>query len=76
MNMVLELLQSVGINRSSDKHFPALANVCLAQAGVHAGVNICDGKLVGFGSLFLLNRLRGGCLGIIKNVVVAPDLRG
>lgn len=73
---VIDLLQDVSIYRPAADAFPALAETFSAQLDCRACVAMLDGRLVAFGSVFVLNRVRGGRSGIIEDVVVAADVRG
>ena len=76
MDTVVELLQDVSTYRPAGKTFQSLAKAFAVQANCYACVALYEGRLVAFGSVFILNRVRGGRSGIIEDVVVAPDLRG
>ena len=76
MDAVIDLLQDVSVYRPAAQTVSALADAFAAQADCHAFVAVRDGMLVAFGSVFVLNRVRGGRSGIIEDVVVAPDVRG
>lgn len=76
IDAVIGLLQDVSAYRPDEQTLPALAEAFAAQPDCHACVAVRDGRLVAFGSVFVLNRVRGGRSGIIEDVVVAPDVRG
>lgn len=76
MNAVIDLLQDVSAYRPAAQAVPAMADAFAAQANCYACVAARDGRLVAFGSVFMLNRVRGGRSGIIEDVVVASDVRG
>lgn len=76
MDAVIDLLQDVSSYRPSAQTAPAPGDSFAAQSDCHACVAVRDGRLVAFGSVFFLNRVRGGRSGIIEDVVVAPDMRG
>ncbi len=76
MEAVIDLLQHVSAYRPAAQTVPALADAFAAHADCHACVAVRGGRLVAFGSVFVLNRVRGGRSGIIEDVVVAPDVRG
>lgn len=76
MDAVIDLLQDVSAYRPVSQTVQTLAEVFAAQADCYACVAIRDGRPVAFGSVFVLNRVRGGRSGIIEDVVVAPDVRG
>ncbi len=76
MSAVIDLLQDVSGYRPRADAVLALAEAFASQADCHAVVAIQDGRLIAFGSVFILNRVRGGRSGIIEDVVVAADARG
>lgn len=76
MDAVIDLLQDVSAYRPAVQTVKTLAESFAAQADCYACVAMRDGRLVAFGSVFVLNRVRGGRSGIIEDVVVAPDVRG
>lgn len=76
IDSVIDLLQEVSAYRPAAQTVPAVAEAFAAQADCHAYVADLEGRLIAFGSVFVLNRVRGGCSGIIEDVVVAPDVRG
>lgn len=76
MDAVIDLLQDVSAFRPVAQTVPALSEAFAAQADCHGCVAELDGRIVAFGSVFVLNRVRGGRSGIIEDVVVAPNMRG
>lgn len=76
MDAVIDLLQDVSGYRPAAQTAPALGDSFAYQSDCHAFVAVRDGRLVAFGSVFVLNRVRGGRSSIIEDVVVAPDMRG
>ena len=41
----------------------------------YACVAVCNERVIGFGSVFILNRIRGGCSAVIEDVVVDERFR-
>ncbi len=76
MDAAIDLLQDVSAYRPAAQTVQALAEAFAVQADCYACVVVRDGRLVAFGSVFVLNRVRGGRTGIIEDVVVASDVRG
>ena len=76
MDAVIDLLQDVSAYRPAAQTVPALADAFSTQANCYACVGVSDGRVIAFGSVFVLNRVRGGRTGIIEDVVVASDVRG
>uniref|UniRef100_UPI0040478904 GNAT family N-acetyltransferase n=1 Tax=Orrella sp. TaxID=1921583 RepID=UPI0040478904 len=76
MGAVIDMLQDVSAYRPAAQIVPALADAFATQANCYACVAVSDGRVVAFGSVFVLNRVRGGRTGIIEDVVVVSDVRG
>jgi GNAT superfamily N-acetyltransferase len=72
---VIELLQDVSSYRPNVDIIPSLANIFDNQENSYSCVVIKNGKLIGFGSIFFVRRLRGGLTAIIEDVVVAASDR-
>ncbi len=73
---VIELLQDVSAYRPPADTVADLARYFTTLENCHAWVAVLDGRLVAFGSLFVLNRVRGGRSGIIEDMVVSKAVRG
>ena len=76
MGAVIDMLQDVSAYRPDADTVTTLAEAFAAQTDCQACVAIQGGRLIAFGSLFILNRVRGGRTGIIEDVVVAQNMRG
>jgi ribosomal protein S18 acetylase RimI-like enzyme len=75
MNVVTNLLQGVSSFETKNEDLERLANLFLAGENNYACVAINEGCVVGFASVFLLQRIRGGCSAVIEDVVVSSDTR-
>lgn len=73
---VVELLQSISDYRPNTEKVPELARIFVEQKESYACVAVDDRCVVGFGSLFLLNRVRGGCSAVIEDMAVSAEMRG
>lgn len=73
---VIDLLQEVSAYLPDADTALSLAKAFTAQTTSYACVAIQDGRPVGFGSVFILSRLRGGLSAIVEDVVVATPMRG
>lgn len=73
---VIELLQDVSKYRPKASDIPALAEAFHTQKYCHAYVAFFDNRIIGFGSLFILNRVRGGKSGVIEDMAVSTEVRG
>lgn len=75
MGRVMELLQSVSQFIPENAKLEQLAVDFLEDKNSHACVAICDKRVIGFGSVFMLNRIRGGKAAIIEDIVVDESFR-
>jgi|LauGreDrversion4_2_1035121.scaffolds.fasta_scaffold08657_2 GNAT superfamily N-acetyltransferase len=75
MKRVTSLLQSVSIFQPNSENLEQLANLFLAGENSYACVASIEGCVVGFASVFLLQRIRGGCSAQIEDVVVDENYR-
>lgn len=73
---VIDLLQDVSVYRPDSAKVLEMGRVFARQKDSYACVAVRGERLVGFGSLFVLNRIRGGRSAIIEDMVVAADVRG
>lgn len=76
MGKVIDLLQDVSAYRPPANEEPNLALVFSSLSNCYACVAIQGDRLLGFGSIFFLTRVRGGQSAIIEDVVVASKMRG
>ena len=72
---VIELLQDVSIYRPQDNLMSSLAHKFIASSNSVGRVLVSNGNVVGFGSVFILDRIRGGNSGVIEDVVIDPYSR-
>jgi glucosamine-phosphate N-acetyltransferase len=75
VGVVIDLLQDVSEYRPATDTILALAEEFVARENCYACVAIFDGSVIGFGSVFVMNRLRGGGSGIVEDFVVAAPFR-
>lgn len=73
---VFELLQDVSAYKPDAYKASELVRHFAEHKDTYACVAFSKRSLVGFGSLFVLNRVRGGRSGVIEDVVVAAECRG
>lgn len=76
MACVVDMLQSVSVFKPEDTKFNELATSFLENDSSYACVAVCEGRAIGFGSVFIIDRIRGGRAAIIEDVVVHEDARG
>lgn len=74
-NRVFELLQDVS-DFSPDSNAQEIAHFFIKQEGSHSVVAIRDTLVIGFGSIFITQRVRGGRSATIEDMVVSVDYRG
>ena len=72
---VIELLQDVSIYRPKDDLMASLAHKFITSPNSVGRVLASNGNVIGFGSIFVLDRIRGGNSGVIEDVVIAPYSR-
>lgn len=75
MKTVVGLLQSVSRFEPKSDSLEQLANQFIEGKNRHACVAINDGQVIGIGSIFVLQRIRGGCSAIIEDVAVDKSFR-
>lgn len=75
MRVVTNLLQNVSKFEPKSESLEQLAISFLAGKGRYACVASNDGRVIGFGSIFLLERIRGGYSAVIEDIVVSEDAR-
>ncbi len=75
MRSVTRLLQAVSKFEPKTEDLQQLANLFLADENTYACVAASEGRVIGFGSVFLQRRIRGGCSAVIEDVVVDEDFR-
>lgn len=69
------MLQSVSLFKPENSKLNELATQFLGNEDCYACVAVCNGRVIGFGSIFILKRIRGGRSAIIEDVVVHEDIR-
>ena len=72
---VTYLLQAISKSDPRPEDLEQLANLFLADENAYACVAASEGRVIGFGSVFLQRRIRGGCSAVIEDVVVDEDFR-
>ena len=69
MDAVIELLQTMSEFRPSKSEYLPLWNSFCKQANVHSLVAIIDTQIVGYGSILIETKIRGGKMGHIEDIV-------
>jgi GNAT superfamily N-acetyltransferase len=73
---IFDLLQDVSVFSISDEKVPELAEKFARLDAARAYVVTEAGNIIGFGSVFFCDRIRGGRFAIVEDMVVATDMRG
>ncbi len=76
MPEVIELLQEVSSYEPQQEELSKLAIRFSQQEETYSCVAVSSKEIVGFGSIFFINRIRGGRSAIIEDVVVLKRMRG
>jgi glucosamine-phosphate N-acetyltransferase len=75
MDVVLELLQSISEYRPAKSEYLAIWNSFCQQDNVHSLVAVLDNQVVGYGSIVIETKIRGGKMGHIEDIVAHPLFR-
>ena len=75
MNAVIELLQSISEFKPSISEYLPIWNSFCQQTNVHSLVAVLDSKIVGYGSIVIETKIRGGKMGHIEDIVTHLDYR-
>lgn len=76
MNNVVALLQSVSIFEPEVSKMKYLASKFIKNCDCYACVAEHDGLVVGIGTIFLYERIRGGLVAIIEDIAIHENERG
>ena len=69
MDAVIELLQSMSEFKPSKSDFLTIWNSFCEQANVHSLVAVINSQIVGYGSIVIETKIRGGKIGHIEDIV-------
>ena len=69
MDAVIELLQSMSEFKPSKSEYLPIWNSFRQQSNVHPLVAVIDNQIVGYGSIVIWKRIRGGKIGYIEDIV-------
>lgn len=72
---VMDMLQDVSQFNPENANLEHLATDFLENEGAYACVAVYDKRVIGFGSVFILNRIRGGRSAVIEDIVVDGGFR-
>ena len=75
MAEVIELLQSISEFKPPKSDFPHIWDNLCQQTNVHSLIAIIDEKIVGYGSVLIEIKIRGGKMGHIEDIVTHPNYR-
>ncbi len=69
MDAVIELLQSMSEFKPSKSEYLPIWNSFCQQTNVHSLVAVIDSQIVGYGSVVIEKKIRGGKMGHIEDIV-------
>ena len=69
MDAVIELLQSMSNFKPSKSEYLPIWNSFCQQTNVHSLVAVMDNQIVGYGSIIIETKIRGGKMGHIEDIV-------
>ena len=69
MDAVIELLQSMSEFKPSKSEYLPIWNSFHQQSNVHSLVAVIDNQIVGYGSIVIETKIRGGKMGYIEDIV-------
>ncbi|ENM5906449.1 GNAT family N-acetyltransferase [Vibrio mimicus] len=69
MDAVIDLLQSMSEFKPSKSDFLPIWNSFCEQSNVHSLVAVMDSQIVGYGSIVIETKIRGGKVGHIEDIV-------
>ena len=72
MDAVIKLLQSMSEFMPSKSNFLSIWKSFSEQTNVHSLVAIIDNQIVGYGSIVIETKIRGGKIGHIEDIVAHP----
>jgi glucosamine-phosphate N-acetyltransferase len=72
---VVQLLQSISNFNPSKNDFNQIWHNLLQQNNVHSLIAIIGKKIVGYGSIIIETKIRGGKMGHIEDIVAHPNHR-
>lgn len=75
MEPVIELIQQISKFAPSKSHYPAIWENFYNQTNVHPIVAVMNNQIVGYGSVLIESKIRGGKIGHIEDIVSHSLLR-
>ena len=69
IDAVFEMLQSISDFKPKESDFLTIWNSFAEQANVHSLVAVMDSQIVGYGSIAIETKIRGGKIGHIEDIV-------
>ena len=72
---VIDLLQSISNFKPNKKEYSIIYNEFFSQQNVFSIVAIFNNKIVGYGSIVIETKIRGGRKGHIEDIVTHPKFR-
>lgn len=75
MAAVIELLQSMSEFKPPQSDYPLIWDSLCQQTNVHSLVASIDEEIVGYGSIVIETKIRGGKMGHVEDIVSHPGFR-
>lgn len=72
---VVELLQSLSSFHPSIGEYDLIWSLCKEQPNVHRVVGLLEREIIGYGSIFIETKIRGGNAGHIEDIVIKQKFR-
>ena len=72
---IIDLLQEISTFRPPNSSYSSIANSFLKQNNLYTVVAIYENNVIGFGSMFIFERVRGGKAAILEDIVVKDSFR-
>lgn len=75
MEEVIEILQYMSVFEPPNESYDEIWNAFSAQTHVFSVVAIEHGKVIGYGSVVIEEKIRGGKMGHLEDIVTSPSRR-
>jgi glucosamine-phosphate N-acetyltransferase len=75
MNSVIELLQSISEFKPSKTEYSSIWDSYCKQSNVHSLVAVIDKHIVGYGTIVVDTKIRGGKMGHVEDIVSHSNYR-
>lgn len=72
IDIVIELLQQISEFKLPKSHFLSVWNSFSKQNNIHSLIAVIDNQIVGYGSIMIETKIRGGKVGHVEDIVSHP----